>query len=308
MDVLFALIFFISIGFVIYYSVKRYQSKTKEPDTYNRVKNRVWYAALVALFAIGAGAGVIGFFSIIVLMSLGTIIYYIIKMIQTRKKDPVTYNKIKHRIWYAVLVFIISYIIVIVLPQPSSTTANHTDIAKVDSNKEKQEQEKKKQADESSKKESESTAKEESESTKIESESIAKEESENTKMESESIAKESSESVKEESESNKREESIQKVNDEKAKVESTKQASNAAAKAQSKKASNQQKQTATTQRSTTNSNAGQVTTGGATIIGNTRSKIYHVPGQAGYHMSSSNAITFQSEQEAQAAGYRKSLR
>lgn len=44
------------------------------------------------------------------------------------------------------------------------------------------------------------------------------------------------------------------------------------------------------------------------IIGNSRSHIYHVPGQAGYHMNSANAVYFNSEAEAQAAGYRKSER
>lgn len=44
------------------------------------------------------------------------------------------------------------------------------------------------------------------------------------------------------------------------------------------------------------------------IVGNSRSHIYHVPGQAGYNMSSKNAVYFNSEQEAIAAGYRKALR
>jgi hypothetical protein len=44
------------------------------------------------------------------------------------------------------------------------------------------------------------------------------------------------------------------------------------------------------------------------IIGNVNSKIYHVPGQSGYHMNSSNAVHFKSEAEAQAQGYRKALR
>lgn len=44
------------------------------------------------------------------------------------------------------------------------------------------------------------------------------------------------------------------------------------------------------------------------IIGNKRSKIYHVPGQAGYHMNSSNAVYFSSERAAKAAGYRKAKR
>lgn len=45
-----------------------------------------------------------------------------------------------------------------------------------------------------------------------------------------------------------------------------------------------------------------------TIVGNRKSKIYHVPGQAGYRMNSANAVYFSSESEAQAAGYRKALR
>ena len=44
------------------------------------------------------------------------------------------------------------------------------------------------------------------------------------------------------------------------------------------------------------------------IVGNHNSKIYHVPGQAGYRMNSANAVYFNTEVEAKAAGYRKSLR
>lgn len=44
------------------------------------------------------------------------------------------------------------------------------------------------------------------------------------------------------------------------------------------------------------------------IVGNRNSKIYHVPGQAGYRMNSANAVYFNSEAEAKAAGYRKALR
>lgn len=51
-----------------------------------------------------------------------------------------------------------------------------------------------------------------------------------------------------------------------------------------------------------------VVTGQGKIIGNMRSHIYHVPGQAGYHMHSANAIYFNSEQEAINAGYRKAKR
>lgn len=56
-------------------------------------------------------------------------------------------------------------------------------------------------------------------------------------------------------------------------------------------------------------NNGDVVTGKqGTIIGNINSKIYHVPGQAGYHINSANARYFNTEQEAINAGYRKALR
>lgn len=42
------------------------------------------------------------------------------------------------------------------------------------------------------------------------------------------------------------------------------------------------------------------------IVGNANSMIYHVPGQRGYRMNSSNAVYFNTE--AQAAGYRKAYR
>ncbi|MBT8811634.1 DNA-entry nuclease [Lactobacillus delbrueckii subsp. bulgaricus] len=44
------------------------------------------------------------------------------------------------------------------------------------------------------------------------------------------------------------------------------------------------------------------------IVGNRRYKIYHVPGQAGYHMNSANAVYFRTETEAKRAGYRRAPR
>ncbi|WP_462271136.1 sunset domain-containing protein [Ligilactobacillus agilis] len=44
------------------------------------------------------------------------------------------------------------------------------------------------------------------------------------------------------------------------------------------------------------------------IVGNANSHIYHVPGQANYRMNSANAVYFNTEADAQAAGYRKALR
>ena len=46
------------------------------------------------------------------------------------------------------------------------------------------------------------------------------------------------------------------------------------------------------------------------IYGNRRSKIYHCPGQAAYEemKDSPNLVIFDSEEQAQAAGYRKAVR
>lgn len=44
------------------------------------------------------------------------------------------------------------------------------------------------------------------------------------------------------------------------------------------------------------------------IIGNTKTKVYHLPGQTRYSISSAHIIYFKTEQEALAAGYHKSLR
>lgn len=58
-----------------------------------------------------------------------------------------------------------------------------------------------------------------------------------------------------------------------------------------------------------NSHEGDLYTGeSGKIIGNSRSHIYHVLGQAGYHMNSANAVYFDSEQDAINQGYRKAKR
>lgn len=53
---------------------------------------------------------------------------------------------------------------------------------------------------------------------------------------------------------------------------------------------------------------GTVSTAKHRVVGNKRSKIYHVMSGENYHISSSNAVYFPSEVAARAAGYRKSLR
>lgn len=53
---------------------------------------------------------------------------------------------------------------------------------------------------------------------------------------------------------------------------------------------------------------GIVSTAKHRVVGNKRSKIYHVMSGENYHISSSNAVYFPSEAAARAAGYRKSMR
>ena len=60
------------------------------------------------------------------------------------------------------------------------------------------------------------------------------------------------------------------------------------------------------QAATTHHNQGDMNTAqSGQIVGNSRSHIYHVPGQRGYKMNSSNAVYFKTEQDAINAGYRK---
>lgn len=67
----------------------------------------------------------------------------------------------------------------------------------------------------------------------------------------------------------------------------------------------QQEQTQT-QDSNAQQNGDMNTSDSGTIVGNSKSHIYHVPGQRGYNMNSSNAVYFKTEQDAINAGYRRS--
>ncbi|TWW13133.1 hypothetical protein LABALGNA3A7_09390 [Dellaglioa algida] len=49
-------------------------------------------------------------FTLLLLISFFAIIYYIVKRFLTRKKDPELYSKLKNRVWYALVIFIISII------------------------------------------------------------------------------------------------------------------------------------------------------------------------------------------------------
>lgn len=103
-----------------------------------------------------------------------------------------------------------------------------------------------------------------------------------------------------------------------AESESARAASSSRAAASSKKAvaaraASTRRKTTTRRQATTNRHApvnnGDMNTGNSRkIVGNINSKIYHVPGQAGYRMSSKNARYFNTEKQAIAAGYRKSKR
>lgn len=98
----------------------------------------------------------------------------------------------------------------------------------------------------------------------------------------------------------------------KAKQEQEKQASEAARKAAEKQAaaaSSASDSNTDDSAGTSSDQRGDMNTADSQkIVGNVNSKIYHVPGQAGYPMNSSNAVYFNSEEEAQRAGYRRAKR
>ncbi|RXT20668.1 DNA-entry nuclease [Lacticaseibacillus chiayiensis] len=148
---------------------------------------------------------------------------------------------------------------------------------------------------------------------------------EQTKLEDQLDARASSSRAVEESassaasESASREASASKVAASSAQAASSSQAAAAAAAAkqqaeEAKKSAaqqqqqQQQQQAATTQQQASTNQGDMNTAEQGTIVGNSRSMIYHVPGQAGYHMNSANAVYFKTEADAQAHGYRKALR
>ncbi|RXT56354.1 DNA-entry nuclease [Lacticaseibacillus chiayiensis] len=145
---------------------------------------------------------------------------------------------------------------------------------------------------------------------------------EQTKLEDQLDARASSSRAVEESassaasESASREASASKVAASSAQAASSSQAAAAAAAAkqqaeEAKKSATQQQQqqqAATTQQQAPTNQGDMNTAEQGTIVGNSRSMIYHVPGQAGYHMNSANAVYFKTEADAQAHGYRKALR
>ncbi|MQS75276.1 DNA-entry nuclease [Companilactobacillus halodurans] len=67
----------------------------------------------------------------------------------------------------------------------------------------------------------------------------------------------------------------------------------------------QQQQEKQNQQQETQQRGDMTTSQSGKIVGNSNSHIYHVPGQRGYKMNSSNAVYFDNEQDAINAGYRK---
>lgn len=83
----------------------------------------------------------------------------------------------------------------------------------------------------------------------------------------------------------------------------------AAQKQQEQQAQEAQQQAQSQQQTDSSTQRGDMkTSDSGQIVGNVNSHIYHVPGQAGYSMNSSNAVYFNSEQDAINAGYRRAKR
>lgn len=101
------------------------------------------------------------------------------------------------------------------------------------------------------------------------------------------------------------------LDDQKQKQEDQKREQEEAAEKQAKAqkaAQEKQKQDENQNHQAPTNNGDMNTASTGKIVGNSRSHIYHVPGQAGYRMNSANAVYFNSEQEAINAGYRKAKR
>lgn len=86
------------------------------------------------------------------------------------------------------------------------------------------------------------------------------------------------------------------------------QAKQAAAAQKQQQKQQEQAQSQPSQQSSGQTRGDMNTSDSGKIVGNINSHIYHVPGQSGYNMNSSNAVYFNSEQEAINAGYRRAKR
>lgn len=179
------------------------------------------------------------FFVLLLLISLGFIIYYVIKRFRTKKKNPEIYAKIKNRVWIAAIIFIVSFIGVTITGKVDPSVAqHHAESVKKSSSKKESESKANVESKKKAKAESESKKKAESESKKkAKSESKKKIEAK-TKEESKAkheakLKSDAKEKAKIKAESKKKAESESKI---KAKNEAKKKAeSEAKAKNESKK-------------------------------------------------------------------------
>lgn len=292
MNTLFGIIMILSFFAIPYYGIRRVLTKKSKPDVYSKIKKRIWYAIAILVVSVIGVTATQSPTNATTKHSQSTKVTRQKKSAASKKLDDARLNvdglfsDSKH----TKLVKGISH-------KDIKSVSKDVDVLKDSKTKDKlkkdilkaetlwtalKEKRKRESASESHEKAVESSKAEEA---KKASESVAA---------SESAARASSESAQRVAESNSIAESNAAAQ---AASESARQASEAAAA-----------QAASAQAATPATTGADTTTNQGVIIGNTRSHIYHVPGQATYHMSSSNMITFPNEQAAIAAGYRKSER
>jgi energy-coupling factor transporter transmembrane protein EcfT len=241
-----------------------------------------------------------------VLFLIGTIVLGIVFIFKRKDKHSTSYGKFKKALIAFSILFIATFPAMVSKTPDTSTNSSSKTTAvahKTKHHNKKHHQSKKETAaaKESKKAEQESLALVSSQAKAKQSSRAASESaslaSESSKMESESIASSMSESSSLAASSS-------SAAGSKAAASSSKTAASLAASQSA--ASSSAASVATANTNTTNTNT--VSTGQGQIIGDSRSHIYHVPGQATYHLNPANAVYFSTEAQAQAAGYRKSLR
>lgn len=236
-----------------------------------------------------------------VLFLIGTIVLGIVFIFKRKDKHSTSYGKFKKALIAFSILFIATFPAMVSKTPDTSTnfSSKTTAVAHKTKHHNKKHHKSKKEtaaAKESKKAEQESLALVSSQAKAKQSSRAASESaslaSESSKIESESIASSMSES------------SSLAASSSSAAASSSKTAASLAASQSA--ASSSAASVATANTNTTNTNT--VSTGQGQIIGDSRSHIYHVPGQATYHLNPANAVYFSTEAQAQAAGYRKSLR
>lgn len=236
-----------------------------------------------------------------VLFLIGTIVLGIVFIFKRKDKHSTSYGKFKKALIAFSILFIATFPAMVSKTPDTSTNSSSKTTAVAHKTKHHKSKKETAAAKESKKAKQESLALVSSQAKAKQSSRAASESaslaSESSKMESESIASSMSESSSLAASSSSAAAS-------KAAASSSKTAASLAASQSA--ASSSAASVATANTNTTNTNT--VSTGQGQIIGDSRSHIYHVPGQATYHLNPANAVYFSTEAQAQAAGYRKSLR